>query len=369
MSGMAVESLLSARIGLDPASLSPGTFERAVRARTSARGFESEADYARLLASDSGEWDALVETIIVPETWFFRDGGPFEALSVLVAAGGSPARPSGPLRVLSMPCATGEEAWSVAMVLASYGLVPPEASVDAVDLSRRALAVAARGVYGPASFRGAEASAWRPAFRAVPEGQEVDAALRRLVTWNAGNALEWGGATPAPTYDAIFCRNLLIYFRKEARARLLERLDALLLPGGLLVLGHAESPRSFFPGWDSVEIPRSFAARKPVSHPPPPAPPPPAADPRPAVFPGTGAGHVPSVGAAKAAPAESPGSELERARRLADRGELDPARQLCEKVLRLDPASARARFLFEVDGRLEEASHLRRRASRASGSA
>lgn len=412
-----MESLLAARIGLDPGSLAPGAVSRAVKARSSACGVDGEEGYARRLAADPLEWDALVEAIVVPETWFFRDGGPFRALSRLAAEGGSPARPAGPLRVLSMPCATGEEAWSMAMVLASHGLGPEEARVDAVDLSRRALAAAERGVYGPASFRGTDSDAWRHAFQAVPGGLEVDPALRTLVTWSLGNALEWGGPAPAPAYDAIFCRNLLIYFGREARERLLARLDTLLHPGGLLVLGHAEPPRSFFPSWEPVDVPRSFAARKPLpggpaaptaamvastapamaaaapaSRPPAPlrVPPPRAASPAPPR-------PLPSP-----APAE-PGPLLERARRHADRGELEPARRLCEEALRLDAVSAEARFLLglvaaargasaeaesefsrvlylepshapalsqlalllEAQGRAEEASRLRRRASRS----
>ena len=148
-----VAELLAGRIGLDPASLAPGAVARAVRTRASACGCPAEEDYAARLARDPREWDELVEEVVVPETWFFRDTGAFEALSRFVAAGGSPARPPGPLQVLSMPCATGEEAWSVAMVLAARGYGPGTALVEGVDVSRRSLAAAERGVYGSSSFR------------------------------------------------------------------------------------------------------------------------------------------------------------------------------------------------------------------------
>ncbi len=364
-----VEAMLRERIGLDAASLTPGSVERAVRSRTSACGCATWEEYVVRLSADAREFDELVEGVVVPETWFFRDGGPFEALSRLVGSGGSPARGAGPLQVLSMPCATGEEAWSIAMVLASRGHSPATAHVDAVDVSRRSLASAERGVYGPSSFRGGEADAWRRCFRSVPGGMEVDPSLRALVRWSPGNALEWGGPSPSARYDAIFCRNLIIYLGAGARRKVLSRLDALLLPGGLLFLGHAEPPRSFFPDWETVDVPRSFAARKPLSpalapSAPADAPPPArvaaaaAAPRRPASAPATGRvrTHPPRPPETALAPlpraplvvAPKPAAVLERARRFADRGELEAARSSCEEALRLDPASHEARYLLGV---------------------
>ena len=106
-------------------------------------------------SSRADEVQALVEEVVVPESWFFRDDRPFEVLADFARAGWlvDPARP--PLSALSLPCAGGEEPYSIAMTLLEAGLPAGRFRVDAVDVSARSLARAIAGVYGPNSFRGA----------------------------------------------------------------------------------------------------------------------------------------------------------------------------------------------------------------------
>ena len=347
----AVESLLAARLGLDVSSLSPDATQRAVDRRSLALGLDGPARYLGRLLDDPSEWVALVEEVVVPETWLFRDGGPFDELASFVRsrAGSSSARS---IRILSLPCASGEEAWSVAAVLAGTGVSPREATVDAVDVSPRLVEAARRGVYGPGAIRGAEALPLSDAFRPVDGGLEVLPALRPYVRFHVGNALEFEAAPPLPSYDVVFCRNLLIYLTPEARRRVTSRVDRMLRPGGLLVLGHAEAFSTFFPCYAPVPRPRSFAARKPPAESENARPPVQARlAPKPVSVPaasGSRAAAEKSHGRHRPHPQAAPvGRELlVQARQLASAGERASVERLCAEALAADPVSVEAYLLL-----------------------
>lgn len=349
----AVESILAARLGLDVESLSPDAVERAVGRRSLALGLDGPAHYLGRLLDDPSEWEALVEEVVVPETWFFRDGGPFDELAAHL--GSRRAGAGGlPVRILSLPCASGEEAWSIAAVLSGAGFSPREATVDAVDVSPRLVETARRGIYGPGSLRAPEA-AGRLGARPRPDGEMgVPPSLRPYVRFLVGNALEFEAGPPLPCYDAIFCRNLLIYLTPEARRRVTSLADGMLRPGGLMVLGHAEAFATFFPSYAPVDRPRAFAARKAAGE----------GDqvrvpevegraPRPAAAatrsrPGRehAAGrHDP--GPRRLSPPGPTGKELlAQARRFADAGERASVERLCAAALAADPASVEAHLLL-----------------------
>jgi chemotaxis protein methyltransferase WspC len=195
----AVESLLAARLGLDVSSLSPDATKRAVERRSLALGLDGPARYLGRLLDDPSEWVALVEEVVVPETWLFRDAGPFDELAAFVRSrAGSPSARS--IRILSLPCASGEEAWSVATILAETGVSPREATVDAVDVSPRLVEAARRGIYGSGAIRDPEALPGR----GVPSGGrrlEIRPALRPYVrsTWATRSSTRPRSRFPATT--------------------------------------------------------------------------------------------------------------------------------------------------------------------------
>jgi len=233
---------LRTRLGLDIEALGPGALAHAVRGRARARALD-EAAYLDALARDSAEWQALVEALLVPETWFFRDRGPFALLShwATHAWAGRDARH--PVSVLSLPCSTGEEAWSIAITLAAAGLAPDAFRIDAADLSERALAVARAGHYRPRALRGGPLDpAWARYLHRGADGHlEVAAALRPSVTFQRANLVDAPRVFAGRRFDCVFCRNLLIYCDDAARRAAVAGFTALLHPDGLLVLGHAET--------------------------------------------------------------------------------------------------------------------------------
>ncbi|HFX2699137.1 TPA: CheR family methyltransferase [Pseudomonas aeruginosa] len=150
------ERLLKSRIGLDASSVGSAVIERAVRQRMSGLALHDEDEYWMRLNGSPGEVQALIEAVVVPETWFFRYPESFTTLARLAferlpSLGGGRA-----LRILSLPCSTGEEPYSIVMALLDAGLSEYLFEVDALDVSARVIERASLGVYGRNSFRGDE---------------------------------------------------------------------------------------------------------------------------------------------------------------------------------------------------------------------
>jgi chemotaxis protein methyltransferase WspC len=346
----AVERRLAERIGLDPATVGRGLIARALHARMCSLGEASVERYARRLDGSEEELQALIEEVVIPESWFFRDDRPFALFREHVRDGwlGNPPRP--PLRVLSLPCAAGEEPYSVALALLDLGLPPARFRIDAVDVSAQALERARRGVYSANAFRGADVSFRARHFHEQPGGFELDPSARQLVRFTRGNLLDPGLLKGEPPYDVILCRNLLIYLDEPARRRALDTIDRLLARDGLLFVGHAERLGSAETRFEPVGHKGCFAYRraearatpvKPAARTAPtPARPKPAARTAPPAKP---AAHVPPPAPAAPQPAAP---LLEQAAALAGEGKNDQAAALCERALREGGPDPRALFLL-----------------------
>lgn len=343
MSLAQVTQLLGRRIGLDPASLGPNALANLVAERARALGVDRE-HYAGTLATRPEEFNLLVEKLVVPETWFFRGAGLFEELARIVAEerGQKPtATGDRPFRALSVPCASGEEPYSLAMALLDAGLGAERWTIDGIDLSPRLIAAAHRAVYREFSFRQTDPERRRRYFRDVPGGAELDAHVRRCVRFQVGNLVDPAFlAGESGSFDLILCRNLLIYLTPEARRQALATLERLLVPGGLLAVGHAEpqvlAGRPFRAvGPTSCFLFRHDTAIVPTPRPPLLLLPPPRPRSEPAPRPTAVPVRVP-IPAPAPVPvvAAVPASSLERVRALADSGRLDEALSACRAYLK-----------------------------------
>jgi chemotaxis protein methyltransferase WspC len=363
-----IEGLLAHRIGLDPVSTGPHVILGAARRRMAERGMADLEEYAALAAASEAEQQALIEEVVIPESWFFRDERPFRWLADRarerwVAA---PWRP--PMRVLSAPCAGGQEPYSIAITLLDAGLPARRFRVDALDVSARLLEVAGRGVYSANAFRG-EPGAWQRHFRRQARGYEIEPAIRSAVHFSQANLLDPALLADATPYDVVFCRNLLIYLGPEPRAQVLATLERLLADDGALLIGHAD--RIEMPGLTSrfatIGEPGCFAYRKagPADAPRPepalPAPPPMLMlpEPEPIVMLPMSA-RPPAETPPPPSPASTPApSLLDQAAELANRGRYDEAIAACERQIRLKGPGAPVYYLM---GMIRQASGDRRRA-------
>src|SRR5262245_49526672 len=184
-----IEQMLRERMGLDATSIGSTVIHRTVRLRMKSLGFKRVEDYQKLLESSDDEWNELVESVIVSETWFFRDGEPFAAMVRLVRDEWVPMHPSGKLRLLSIPCSSGEEPYSLVMALQDAGITPNRFEVDAIDISPRVLAKAKRGLYGKNSFRGKSLAFRARHFQNTADGFELSPVIKDCVHFFQGNIL------------------------------------------------------------------------------------------------------------------------------------------------------------------------------------
>jgi chemotaxis protein methyltransferase WspC len=377
MAHPAVVTLLRQTVGLNPDTIGAETIARAMSQRMAQCHVSDVQTYLERLQTSAQEVQALIEEVVVPETWFFRDQMPFTYLGRYVMAEWLPTSQHAMLRVLSLACATGEEPYSIAMALLDTGLAPQHVRIDAVDISQRALVRAQRAVYSAHAFR-EKALAFRDRyFEPHAEGYRVCDRIRNLVTFRQGNLLDERLLADQAPYRVIFCRNTLIYFDDVAKRRALTVLARLLTPGGVLFVGYAETGLFLASDYVPVRYPRAFAYRKPDVPPDRLSPPQRASRQQPPTPPGQRhqpaaprvlqqSAHPAMPVAGLREPARAAASVLETARQLADKGEVDAATTLCETLLRTHGPNAQAYILLgllrQAAGHPEQAEHYFHRA-------
>ncbi len=340
-----IAELLHLEYGFDASH--PGTerLRRMVSERCQATDRPTPEEYLFLLENSREERDALLETIIVPETYFFRHRESFHAL-----VDWARRRNRFPVRILSAACSTGEEAYSIAMALLDAGFTAEQFHIEGCDVSPASLEYARHGVYTGKAFR-SDDQEWRERyFTATQEGWKINQALRPLVHFRLGNLLTFDARG---TWDAIFCRNVMIYFSPARQKQVVDLLGRALAEGGLLFLGPAEPPIFLANGWTSSGYTMSFSClRQPASS---------AAVPV-KTFPKS----VPplprkrSVTSPPAPAAEPPLEEdpLEAARRLADAGRLQEAEAALIQLCQTQPQNADAYFLSGLVAETQERNEL-----------
>lgn len=335
---MSARRLLEQATGLN---ISEADAERAVRERMARLGVTERGAY--LDALPAGELEALTELVVVPESWLFRDAGAFRAATEFVqrALALQPART---LRILSLPCAGGEEPYSMAMALDMAGVAPASVRIDAIDLSHAAIGRATGGYYTRNAFRGGDLAFRAHYFQAEDDGYRLCDAIRARVAFRQGNLFALDTAQPAGYYDLVFCRNLLIYFDDPAAHAAAQVLRRLLADDGLLFAGYAEVPALCRHGFAALRLPGAFALEKSAAQP---AMQLPALRRAQAVRPVAAPALVPDT-PARARPASPPAARdaLARARQLADGGDHAAAASLCHAWLAANPNSADAYFLL-----------------------
>ena len=221
--------LLASRAGLDPPAWA---LEARVRERAAALGV-SDAEYVVRAAAEPAELDRLIELLRVGETRFFRHRAQLDALVERVL----PALRA-PVRAWSAGCASGEEAWTLAMLLAERGVA---FELWATDLSTAALARAQKGRYAAARVEADVPAALRGRyFRRIGGDDVINDRLRAHVRFDAHNLL---APTGGREFDLILCRNVLIYFDEARRRDVVTRLLRALKPGGWLLVGYSEQLR------------------------------------------------------------------------------------------------------------------------------
>ena len=255
-----IEEILRKQIGFDATSIGSSVMERTTRLRMKSHGLKDAEAYDKLLAESPEELSALVEAIVVTETWFMRGREAFAAFAEISLNEWLPRNPGRVMRVLSLPCSSGEEPYSMVMALLDAGMPVERFAVDAVDISVNALARAENAIYGKNSFRGKHLEFRDKYFVQVEDGYALSPDIQRHVTFQRDNLLR-EGFKPSVRYDFIFCRNLLIYFDRVTQGLALDKIRTMLAKDGLLFVGPAEMPIVTECGFVNANISHAFAAR------------------------------------------------------------------------------------------------------------
>lgn len=275
-------------------------FERRLRDRLRARGVSDFGSYYGLLTNDHAELDALVRELTTNKTFFFRDRPQFRVLKEAVipelierrnqeamrswGAGAAGRNPAMSIRIWSAACSTGEEAYSIAFTLLDAVRYPRawELEVLATDINSDVLGVASRGVYCEDAVKEIDPEQRDRYMTQDGAHWTVGGQARGVVQFREGNIKDlsltgekraMGLTTPdgcgkvremRGSFDAIFCRNVMIYFDRDGQQRLVDAMYDCLRPGGYLFTGDSEPLHLFSHGFVRPACGDALYYRKPI---------------------------------------------------------------------------------------------------------
>ena len=331
--------ILRRAMGLNPGAVRREDLRSAAAARMSVESIHSPSAYLSLLRASRPERQCLVESVNLPHTGFFPQSAPFEALERWVTNHWL-ARPSKKsLRLLGVPCATGEESYSLAITLLELGLQPSQFHIDAADINDRALRHAAAAVYSEASLDAATELIRERYFQREVQGHRLCSSVRAQVSFLKLDLL--GSAPLHEGYDIIYGRSLMMYFEPAAQERIIQRLERSLKPAGLLIVGPRQKQKKgsklAMPAWNE-ELYRANLRN----------------------------GNASASNHKASASGVAGQSKLKQATSLMEDRQLNQAAELCVQVLHEHRACAQAVWLLgriaQLEGRFAEAREFFRRA-------
>lgn len=245
--------------------------ERRLRDRLQSLGLADYGAYYQYLLyhpDARAEIERAVDVLTTNETYFFREdyqlnGFRDEVLPALRAEGAARKR----LVIWSAGCSTGEEVYTLAILVERSGLFEGwDVRIFGNDISRRVLTAARKGSYGPSSFR-AMPREYDEYFSDGPDGRQVHPRIRAMCHFGHLNLVEGGRTAIVGRVDAVFCRNVLIYFDALSRRRVIDTFYERLHPGGYLMLGHSESLLNVSTAFEVVHLRTDLVYRRPLVSP------------------------------------------------------------------------------------------------------
>jgi chemotaxis protein methyltransferase CheR len=265
-----LRDLIGARLGISLPHDGAPQLTRRLRERLAVLNLATFAEYHQYLrfhALAQVEWDEAVELLTTNETYFFRQEFQLRAFRdevlPLLAEQNAERRH---LSVWSAGCSTGEEAYTIAMLISDSGLFAGwDVRVFGSDISKRCVAAARRGVYGASSFRAMDSHEKNRHFVERVDGAAISEKIRSMCHFGQMNLLDEERSRIFGRVDTIFCRNVLIYLDTHARRRVIDNFHDRLVPGGVLLLGHSESLLNVSTAFELLHLKEDLAYRKPAS--------------------------------------------------------------------------------------------------------
>ncbi len=249
-------------IGVDFTEYKAPTFQRRLHRRMAVRGIEQLEAYCALLEAEPDEVRSLYEDVLIHFTSFFRDPHIFEALKrhafpeIL-----RKKTENAPLRLWVAGCSTGEELYSLAIVLLEFlGDTARPIQIFGSDVSDKAIVEARAGVYPESALREVSEQRRKSFFVKVEGGYRINQRVRDLCVFVQHDLAR---DPPFSKLDLVSCRNVLIYFDARSRKKVIDMFYERLLPGGFLFLGHSESLLNVSTAFELVHLSEDLVYRKP----------------------------------------------------------------------------------------------------------
>ena len=244
------------------------TIVRRIQRRMQVLQMTSVDAYVERLQTHGEEVIALFKELLINVTCFFRDPDAFDALKTeVIAKCLRQVKPEQKFRVWVAGCSTGEEVYTIAMLILESQLFSGwDVRVFGSDVSRRALKQARAAEYGASSFRVLDEARARRWFEPAGEKRRVRDEARALCRFGQVNLVDLDATAVLGEFDVAFCRNVLIYFDAASRRKVIATLERKLQPGGYLLLGHSESLAGLSAGFELVHLPGDMVYRRPASH-------------------------------------------------------------------------------------------------------
>jgi chemotaxis protein methyltransferase CheR len=221
--------------------------EKRLSRRVKTHNFDNFRDYYRFLLYDrrrEEELAAIIDILTVNETYFFREKNQLRAfIDEICVELRALKRDSRKLRIWSAGCSSGEEPYTIAMLILDRPELFADWDVEIIgsDINQRVLQVARKGFYRKGSFRATDDRYTREYFQEHDGGYTIKDEVKKFVSFSCLNLLDPFKSRFLPAMDVVFCRNVLIYFHPEAKRKVIDTFYHRLSYGGYLLLGHAES--------------------------------------------------------------------------------------------------------------------------------
>jgi chemotaxis protein methyltransferase CheR len=246
--------------------------ERRIRERIRATGSTSFTSYFTRLRSDfHGEAEKLVNAFTVNETFFYREDHQLRCLTTdLLARRIAAKRRGNPLLIWSVPCATGEEPYSIAIWLLEHWPEVDAYDIEIVgsDIDTWVLEVAREGIFGKRALMRLSPELIAKYFVPIDENSwRIIPELRQSVRFSSANLMDTAEMRAHGRFDVIFCRNVLIYFDESSRRIAAENLYENLVPGGYICLGHTESMSRISPLFEVCRFSDAIVYQRPLEGP------------------------------------------------------------------------------------------------------
>jgi len=262
-----LSSLIARRSGLLFEKKARAMLERRLAPRLAANQIETFDEYVSFLQDSDSEQEVVYQLLTTKETYFYRQEYQLRAFVDEIVPRLVNASPSHNRRltIWSAGCSSGEEAYTLAMLLSECPHVQGvRTNIVGTDLCRSNIEIAEAGVYRSGSFRAMSEELIAKHFIAEKGGYRIKPALKRMVHFSVGNLMNPSDVRSVGRVDIIFCRNVMIYFDEVARRTVTALFFERLLPGGYLLLGHSESLLNAGTNFEPVHLEADLVYRRPT---------------------------------------------------------------------------------------------------------